>query len=60
MRLPCPHSGGHDLGVVGMNKDEIAGLRGLSDDALQKVSNAFDYGETLNVASVSAIKGDKS
>ncbi len=38
-----------------MNKDEIAGLRGLSDDALQKVSNAFDYGETLNVASMRQI-----
>lgn len=38
-----------------MNKDDIAGLRGLSDDALQKVSNAFDYGETLNVASMRQI-----
>lgn len=35
--------------------DDVERLRGMSDEVLQKVSNAFDFGETLNVASMRQI-----
>ena len=35
--------------------DDVERLRGMADDVLQKVSNAFDFGETLNTASMRQI-----
>ena len=35
--------------------DDVERLRGMSDEVLQKVSDDFDFGETLNVASMRQI-----
>ena len=35
--------------------DDVERLRGMSDEVLQKVSDAFDFGETLNTASMRVI-----
>ena len=35
--------------------EDVERLRGMSDEVLQKVANSFDFGETLNTASMRQI-----